>query len=146
MRPFLIGQYEQVAERLEHQAVRLAVASLRVRMTGDALAALLTGSTWATLVWPAASGRVSLAAAGTAVVGIRAASTAVDVIVRAAAKVFHTGLYVDDWQAFLVDAEQWRTTRGTTELPLAGPTAVRAEARALRSLRRLLDVLAAGPA
>ncbi|MFJ8746688.1 ATP-binding cassette domain-containing protein [Embleya sp. NPDC127516] len=128
MRPFLIGQYEQVAERLEHQAVRLAVASLRVRMTGDAIAGLLTGATWAALVWLAASGRVSLAAAGAAVVGIRVASAAVDSMVRAAAKVFHTGLYVDDWRTFLADAEQWRTTRGTTALPTAGPALVRAEA------------------
>ncbi|MFI6587457.1 ABC transporter ATP-binding protein [Embleya sp. NPDC050493] len=127
MRPFLIGQYEQVAERLEHQAVRLAVASLRVRMTGDALAGLLTGATWAALVWLAASGRVPLAAAGAAVVGIRAASAAVDAMVRAAAKVFHTGLYVDDWRAFLDDAERLRTARGTVPLPTTGPASVRAE-------------------
>lgn len=128
MRPFLIGQYEQVAERLEHQAVRLAIASLRVRMTGDALAALLTGATWGALVWLAASGRVSLAAAGAAVLGIRAASASVDTIVRAAAKVFHTGLYVDDWQAFLDDAEHRRTARGTAALPIGGPALVRADA------------------
>jgi ATP-binding cassette subfamily B protein len=128
MRPFLVGQYEQVAARLEDQALAAAKRSLRTRLAGDAMAGVLAAGTWAVLVWLAATGRVSLGAAGAAVVGIRAGSASVDAMVRAAAKVFHTGLYVDDWYAFLHEAKRWRIDRGDLPLPASAPDLVRADA------------------
>ncbi|MFF3505766.1 ABC transporter ATP-binding protein [Streptomyces sp. NPDC003247] len=60
-------------------------------------------------------------AAGTALFALRTATAALTTLTRAAARVFRTGLYLDDWAAFLDEADRHRTHRGARPLPDDGP-------------------------
>ncbi|MES9504018.1 ABC transporter ATP-binding protein [Streptomyces koyangensis] len=123
MGPFLSTRYRQVSDRLEHDVLTAALRSLRVQLTGDAASSLALAGCFAALAWMVTVGRIDLAAAGTALFALRTASAALTTLTRAAARVFRTGLYLDDWAAFLTDAERHRTRRGTLQLP-AGPPAL----------------------
>lgn len=123
---FLSVRYRQVSDRLEGEALAAAVRGLRVQLAGDAVSALTLCGTFAALAWLVVSGRLEAAAAGTALFALRAATAALTTLTRALARVFRTGLYLDDWAAFLDEADRHRAHRGTRPLPDDGPNVISA--------------------
>ncbi|QNP75781.1 ATP-binding cassette domain-containing protein [Streptomyces roseirectus] len=126
MGPFLSARYRQVSDRLETEAVTAALRGLRVQLAGDTLSALTLLAAFAALTLLVTTGRLEPAAAGTALFALRTATAALTTLTRAAARIFRTGLHLDDWSAFLDEAAQHRTHRGTRPLPPEGPTVISA--------------------
>jgi ATP-binding cassette subfamily B protein len=67
---------------------------------------------WSAVVWLLATGRVSVALAGTAVFALRSANASVQGLVSVGARMFRTGMYLDDWTKFLDEAGGYQMRRG----------------------------------
>ena len=106
--PFVLDEYRQLADTLCAQETTVAVSRARTQATGQALAGLGLGATFAMLGWLLHAGWIPLAVAGTAVIAIRASRLALTQLVQATNQLLEQGLYVADYQEFLADA----TARG----------------------------------
>lgn len=111
---------------------------LRVTMLGSVVRELMLGATWAALGWLAATGRMDLAIAATAVIAVRTSTGALTSLVMAAARLFRTSLYLDDWQALLRRAKALRAVRGTPQVPVGAPAEIRAVDKRTEPLERRL--------
>ncbi|WP_307814865.1 ABC transporter ATP-binding protein [Streptomyces sp. DSM 110735] len=129
---FLSTRYRQVSDRLETEALSAAVRGLRVQLLGETVSALTLCGTFAALGALVATGRLEAAAAGTALFALRAATAALTTLTRAARRIFRTGLHLEDWAAFLDEADQHRTHRGSRPLPDDGPHIISARGLTFR--------------
>ncbi|MFI8930661.1 ABC transporter ATP-binding protein [Streptomyces sp. NPDC053474] len=127
MAAFLIRQYRTVSARLEAEQLRATRQALVVQAIGDALTAVGTAATWGVLVLLVASGRMELAAAGTAALAVRASGAALATTVRAGARLFRTSLSLDDWARFLAVAQPWTAHPGTAAIAPDGPQTITAQ-------------------
>ncbi|MBT2511875.1 ABC transporter ATP-binding protein [Streptomyces sp. ISL-98] len=127
MAGFLTSWYREITDRIKATHRAAAPRVLRVTLLGAALSGLMLAATWVALGWLAATGRMDLAIAATAVIAVRTSTGALTSMVMAAARLFRTSLYLEDWQAFLRRAKALRAVRGTTQIPAAGPAEIRAE-------------------
>ncbi|MGW0607821.1 ABC transporter ATP-binding protein [Streptomyces sp. NPDC002640] len=123
---FLAVRYRQVSDRLEREALTAALRGLRVQLAGAAASTLALCGAVAALTGLLLTGRIEPAAAGTAVVALRTAAAALTTLTRTAARIFRTGLFLDDWAAFLHEAARHRTHRGIQRIPEPGPDVIRA--------------------
>jgi ABC-type multidrug transport system fused ATPase/permease subunit len=112
---FVRAEYRVVAELLQRQETAVGLSQARVKAVGRALSGLAMGLTIGLLGVLLQAGWVPLAVAGTALIAIRSASTALGRLVLAANLVFEQGLYVADYEAFRADA--LARTRPRTDLP-----------------------------
>jgi ATP-binding cassette subfamily B protein len=126
MAGFLIRQYRIVSGRLEAEQLRATRKALVVQGIGDALTAVGTTATWGVLVLLVATGRMELAAAGTAALAVRTSGAALATTVRAGARLFRTSLSLDDWARFLAVAKPWTCRRGTVQVAEDGPQVISA--------------------
>jgi ATP-binding cassette subfamily B protein len=126
MSRFLSIRYRQVSDRLEAEALTAALRGLRVQLAGDTVSALALAGTFAALAGLVVAGHLHAAAAGTALFALRTATAGLTTLTRCAARIFRTGLFLDDWAAFLDEADQHRTHRGTRPLPDDGPHVISA--------------------
>ncbi|MEU5431007.1 ABC transporter ATP-binding protein [Streptomyces olivoreticuli] len=117
MRGWLLSRFRTVTDRLEDEAARAGSTRARYQLTGDALAGTATAGVYAALLWLVASGRIPLAAAGTAVVAVQTSQRLLTGLVTGANATYKTGLYLGDWDRFLRDADA-RTARSTPRLPV----------------------------
>lgn len=129
---FLTTRYRQVSDRLEGEALKAAVRGLRVQLAGDAVSALTLCGTFAALAALVVTGHLPAAAAGTALFALRAATSALTTLTRASARVFRTGLFLDDWARFLLEAARHRARRGSLPLPADGPDVISARGLTFR--------------
>ncbi|WKX74069.1 ABC transporter ATP-binding protein [Streptomyces sp. XD-27] len=127
MAPFLTSWYREITDRIKATHRRAAPRVLRVTLLGATVSGLMLAATWAALGWLAATGRMDLALAATAVVAVRTSTGALTSLVMAAARLFRTSLYLEDWQAFLRRAKALRTERGTEMIPLGAPAVIEAK-------------------
>ncbi|MEU7043726.1 ABC transporter ATP-binding protein [Streptomyces varsoviensis] len=127
MAAFLTSWYRQITDRIKATHRAAAPRVLRATLLGAAVSGLMLGATWAALGWLAATGRMDLAIAATAVIAVRTSTGALASLVMAAARLFRTSLYLDDWQAFLRRTKALRAVRGTTPIPAGAPAEIRAE-------------------
>ncbi|MFI9817640.1 ABC transporter ATP-binding protein [Saccharothrix variisporea] len=104
--PFVLDEYRLAADPLRDEDVRLATAQARVRGVGRALAGLGLAVTYVVLGLLVRYEWVPLAVAGTAVIAIRVATTALNRLVLAANQLVEQGLYIADYQEFLASAAQ----------------------------------------
>lgn len=121
--PFLLAEYRQAADALRDQEVAVARAQARTQVLGRCATGLALGAAFAVLGLLLTAGWLRLAAAGTAVLAIRSAFGALGRLVRAGNQLFEQGLYVADYQAFLVDAAGRRPPRRDRSAP-AAPAAI----------------------
>nr|WP_018547891.1 ATP-binding cassette domain-containing protein [Streptomyces sp. LaPpAH-108] len=126
MSGFLQRWYREITDRIKATHRAAAPRVLRVTLAGSAVGGLMLAATWAALGWLAASGRMDLAVAATAVVAVRTCTGALTSLVMAAARMFRTSLYLEDWQAFLRRATALRAERGTRRIAADGPTVIEA--------------------
>ncbi len=104
--PFVLREYEVVADPLRDEDIRRGVAQARVRGIGRALAGVGLAVTYVVLGLVVHAEWVPLAIAGTAVIAIRAATTALNRLVLAANQLVEQGMYVADYLAFLQSAQR----------------------------------------
>ncbi len=102
--PFVLHEYRIVADPLRAEDVRRGVAQARVRGLGRALTGIGLAVTYVVLGLLVHAGLVPLAVAGTAVIAIRVATTALNRLVLAANQLIEQGMYVNDYLAFLDEA------------------------------------------
>ncbi len=105
MRTWLLKRFTDVTTRLEEHAAQVGSTSARYLITGDALAGTCTVGVYATLIWLTSTGRVPLAAAGTAVIAVQTSQRLLTQLVTGVNGAYKTGLYLGDWADFLTDAE-----------------------------------------
>jgi ATP-binding cassette subfamily B protein len=125
MASFLLGTYRSIGERVNASDVRAAGRGARMSFVGAAAGGLASGLVWTALVYLLATGRLSVASAGTAIFALRTVNASVQSLVYGGARLFRTGLYVDDWSRFLGQAGGFRMRRGRIAPP--DPAEVRAE-------------------
>ncbi|WP_327073215.1 ABC transporter ATP-binding protein/permease [Kitasatospora purpeofusca] len=110
--PFMMGKYRAAEARIVAITDRAGTQAARVSL----LAALATG-TGAALMWGAllvlvSTGRIGLAAAGSATFALRTAAGGVQGMVGNGARLYRMGLYLDDFFSFLDEAGGHRIARG----------------------------------
>ncbi|WP_051970204.1 ATP-binding cassette domain-containing protein [Kitasatospora azatica] len=118
---YLLGRYRAAGARIDRTSDAAAWRSARVSLAGAALAGLGAGVLWLALGWLLATGRLSVASAGTAVIAVSSSSQAVQGIVGYGTDLYRTGLYLDDWSTFVDEAAGRRLARGAVK---PGPPAV----------------------
>lgn len=126
MSGFLMTWYREITDRIKATHRAAAPRVLRVTLAGSAASGLMLAATWAALGWLAATGRMDLAVAATAVVAVRTSTAALTSLVMAAARTFRTSLYLEDWQSFLRRAKALRAERGTKAIPAGAPAVIEA--------------------
>ncbi|CAM5273743.1 ATP-binding cassette domain-containing protein (plasmid) [Streptomyces viridifaciens] len=125
MAGFLLGRYRHHAALVREREHQAAWRSAKIAAIGSAVAGLSSALLWGALVALLASGHMSLARAGTAVLALQAVSTALWGMVIAAGRLFRTSTYLGSWRTFLEEAAEHRLTRGTT--PVVEARVFRAE-------------------
>ncbi|SOB85369.1 ATP-binding cassette domain-containing protein [Streptomyces sp. 1331.2] len=110
--PFLMAKYRRAEAKIVAATDRATREAAKVSL----LAALGTGAgsalIWGTLLYLVASGRIDLAAAGTATFALRTASSGLQGLVGNGARLYRMGLYLDDYFTFLDEAGGHRIRRG----------------------------------
>ncbi|WP_251061556.1 ABC transporter ATP-binding protein [Streptomyces sp. ISL-100] len=127
MSGYLIAWYREITDRIKATHRRAAPRILRVTLIGTTASGLMLALTWIALGWLAASGRMDLAIAATAVIAVRTSTGALTSLVMAAARLFRTSLHLEDWQSFLRRAESLRAVRGPAQIPAHAPAEIRAD-------------------
>lgn len=127
MRPWLLSQFETVTERLTAHAARVGRETGRYQLMGDALAGAAAVLVYATLAALVMSGRVPLAAAGTAVVAVQASRVMLNGLVSGMNGAYKTGLYLGDWSSFVEDGERRARTKDFSVSVPAEPEMIQAK-------------------
>ncbi|RSM86506.1 ABC transporter [Kibdelosporangium aridum] len=104
--PFVLHEYRIVADPLRDEDIRRGVAQARVRGVGRTLAGVGLAVTYVVLGLLVHASWVPLAVAGTAVIAIRASTTALNRLVLASNQLVEQGMYVADYLAFLDSAQR----------------------------------------
>lgn len=112
MAKVLLGKYREVGDRLTEEQTRAAWRSSWIQVGGAAAGGLATVMVWSVLVFLLASGRMSVASAGTAVFALRTASAGVAGMVGYGAQLYRASLYLDDLWNFVDEAGGYRMNRG----------------------------------
>ncbi|MET9932320.1 MULTISPECIES: ABC transporter ATP-binding protein [unclassified Streptomyces] len=127
MRPWLLARFEEVTERLTAHAARVGRETGRYQLLGDAMAGAAAMLVYAALAALVVSGRVPLAAAGTAVVAVQTSRMMLAGLVSGMNTTYKTGLYLGDWADFVTDAEKRTQARNFTGTIPAEPDVIRAK-------------------
>ncbi|MGK5628757.1 ABC transporter ATP-binding protein [Streptomyces sp. URMC 123] len=123
MSAYLRYWFTELSARIDARTRATAPRMLRVGLLGYLGGGLMLVLTWVTLAWLAITGRVDMAVAATAVVAVRTSTAALTSLISAGVALFRTGLYLDDWQAFLRRTDELAAVRGT--LDPGPPTEIR---------------------
>ncbi|MDF2254389.1 ABC transporter ATP-binding protein [Streptantibioticus ferralitis] len=140
MASFLLSTYRRIAERVNASERQAAGRGALMALLGAACGGLASGLVWAALVMLLATGRISVASAGTAVLALRTVTSSVQSLVAGGARTFRIGMYLEDWSTFVDEAGGYRLCRGT--LTPKDPEEIRAENLVYRyegSQRNALD-------
>ncbi|MGW5719478.1 ABC transporter ATP-binding protein [Amycolatopsis sp. NPDC003865] len=100
----LLGEYRRISRSLTREEVRLAHRSNLVRTTGRAAAGFGTAVAYLVLGWLLYTGGMELALAGTAVLAMRTASTALSNTMRAVNSLYEDSFYIGFYNQLLVES------------------------------------------
>ncbi|WP_190197700.1 ATP-binding cassette domain-containing protein [Streptomyces djakartensis] len=117
MTGYLAYWYRALSERIDQRTLTAAPRMLRIALWASAFSGLFLLLTWTALAWLAATGRVGLPVAATAVVGVQTALAALSQVVIHGAALFHTSLYLADMRSFLDTATEQAPKRGGLTIP-----------------------------
>ncbi|NGO78774.1 ATP-binding cassette domain-containing protein [Streptomyces sp. YC504] len=112
MTGYLVYWYRALSRRIDERTLAAAPRLLRIVLASSALGGVFLLGTWATLAWLAATGRVALPVAATAVVAVQTTLAALSQFVIHGAAMFHTSLYLADMRSFLDMAAERAPKRG----------------------------------
>jgi ATP-binding cassette, subfamily B, bacterial len=114
---YLMERYSRVAAQQARAELRVARSQSLARVAGSVLGGLGTALVYLALGLLTLRGLVPLAAAGTAVLAIRAGQTALDTLIHATNDLYEQGLYFTDYVTFCAAAEARAATGGDTAVP-----------------------------
>jgi ATP-binding cassette subfamily B protein len=120
MTGFLLSRYRHHAQLVHDRERRAAWQSAKIAAVGSAVAGLTSLLLWGALVILLATGHMSLARAGTAVLALQTVSAALWGMVVAAGRLFRTSTYMNSWKSFLEETAEHRLARGTAQISQAG--------------------------
>ncbi|WP_280871921.1 ATP-binding cassette domain-containing protein [Streptomyces sp. MJP52] len=112
MTDYLVFWYRTLSQRCDRRTLAAAPRTLRISLFSALVSGVFLVVAWGALAWLAASGRIELAVAATAVVAVQTTLAALSQVVVNGAAVFHTSLYLGDMQTFLDDAAARAPRRG----------------------------------
>ncbi|MCT4351721.1 ABC transporter ATP-binding protein/permease [Streptomyces sp. Je 1-79] len=117
--PFLVTRYRGLAASVSAAERGAADTGAWMGLAGAAVGGVASATVWAALLWLLATGRMDLAAGGSAVFALQTATGSVRGIINGGARLVRTGWYVQDWQKFLDNAhgQAMAASRGTDRLP-----------------------------
>ncbi|MEU9190110.1 ABC transporter ATP-binding protein [Streptomyces sp. NPDC048484] len=120
MAGYLLHWYRTLSKQADARSLAATPRILRIALGSAACGGVFLVGTWTALYWLAATGRIALAIAATAVFAVQTTLGALTQLVRSAAAVFHTSLYLGDMTDFLDEAEQKAPHRGelTAQAPI----------------------------
>ncbi|TLS44384.1 ABC transporter ATP-binding protein [Streptomyces montanus] len=110
--PYLLSRYKASAERVEATSDTAAWDRAKIAVVGAAATGLASSAVWGAVFLLLGTGRISAAAAGTAVFALRSAATGLQGLVGYGRDLLRTGLYLDDWERFVTEAAGQRLDRG----------------------------------
>lgn len=114
MTDYLLFWHRSLSDRCDRRNLAAAPRTLRISLVSSVAAGAFLLATWGALAWLAATGRIGVALAATAVVAVQTTLAALSQVILNGAALFHTSLYLTDMQAFLDDAEARAPKRGTS--------------------------------
>ncbi|MEW2293008.1 ABC transporter ATP-binding protein [Streptomyces sp. NPDC006743] len=117
MTGYLIHWYRALSDRIDARVLAAAPRMLRITLATSALGGVFLLAAWAALAWLAATGRVALPVAATAVVAVQTTLGALSQFVMHGAALFHTSLYLADMRSFLDMARARAPRRGELAVP-----------------------------
>jgi ATP-binding cassette subfamily B protein len=127
MRDFLLRSYDMLASYERGARLRLARRQDLVRLAGDAAGGAGIGLVYLVLGVLVTYGWIGLPAAGTAVLSIQLAVSALSGLLLTANQCYESGLYANDYLNFCNQAERKTTKQAATALPAPqGFSAIRA--------------------
>ncbi|MFI6277904.1 ABC transporter ATP-binding protein [Streptomyces sp. NPDC050988] len=115
--PYLLSKYRASAQRVEATSDTAAWDRAKIAVIGAAATGLASAVLWGAVFVLLGTGRISAAAAGTAVFALRSAATGLQGLVGYGRDLLRTGLYLDDWERFVTEAAGQRMARGTITPP-----------------------------
>ncbi|WP_406732257.1 ABC transporter ATP-binding protein [Streptomyces sp. NBC_01794] len=130
MAEFLLNRYRAIGNRVDSATDKAVHQGARYAIVGATAGGLAAGLVWVALALLLASGRMSVASAGTAVFALSTVGSSLRGVVGYGTRLFRTGLYLDDWAEFIEEAGGHRLNRGVLAPP--SPRTVRAEALTYR--------------
>ena len=117
MRDFLLRSYDVLASYERNVRMRLARRQSLVRLAGDAAGGIGIGIVYLVLGVLVAEGWIGLPQAGTAMLSIQLAVSALSGLLLTANQCYESGLYVNDYLTFCQQAERNTATTPTGTLP-----------------------------
>jgi ATP-binding cassette subfamily B protein len=111
--PYLLEKYKASAERVEATSNTATWDRAKIAVLGATATGLASSAVWGAVLLLLGTGRISAAAAGTAVFALRSAATGLQGLVGYGRDLLRTGLYLDDWERFVKEAAGQRLNRGT---------------------------------
>ncbi|MGA5506979.1 ATP-binding cassette domain-containing protein [Streptomyces umbrinus] len=115
MRPYLYYWYSTMCDRVVGRELAGSRPYLLVTLLAASLSGLFTVGMWASLAGLVLTGAMSTAAAGTAIVASQTSGRALNSLVRYSAVMFHHGLYLHDYYAFIAAYQSTTAKRGDTQ-------------------------------
>ncbi|MFK0258259.1 ABC transporter ATP-binding protein [Streptomyces sp. NPDC090445] len=112
MAPFLLGTYRRITNRVTQVHQQAVTDGARTALLGALGGGAASTLVWGVLIALLATGHLSVAAAGTAVLALRTVTGSVQSVVRMSAVIFRTGMYMDDWSQFLEETGGYRLKGG----------------------------------
>jgi ATP-binding cassette subfamily B protein len=122
----LLGEYRRISRSLTREEIRLAHRSNLVRTTGRAAAGLGTAVAYLVLGWLLYTGAMELALAGTAVLAMRTASTALSNTMRAVNSLYEDSFYIGFYNQLLGESVKLQPPPTALTAP-ADPAEIRLE-------------------
>lgn len=115
--PYVEAEFGRAAEALERHLRKLGLCETRALTIGRLAAALGFGLALLALGWLLLEGQIALAAAGTAVIAIRAAAAALSELMQLINELFQKALYISDYVGFIDECRQRRPAATGTATP-----------------------------
>jgi ATP-binding cassette subfamily B protein/ATP-binding cassette subfamily C protein len=118
MRPFLLDRLGRVMSYVRNAELTAARRQTTTKVVASGLGGVATAGVYAALGGLLAVGALPLSAAGTAVLAIRSAGSALQNLMYAVNQCYEEGLYFSDYLAFCADAESRLRAPGVADVPL----------------------------
>ncbi|GAA2395175.1 ABC transporter ATP-binding protein [Dactylosporangium salmoneum] len=127
MRPFLLREYDQMARAETVTELDVVRRQTVTRLIGSVFSGIATAGVYAVLGALLIEGSLPLASAGTAVLALQAARTALALAVTNVNRVYEEGLYFSDYTGFLERAGQRMPRIPAQRGPLPAPHTISVE-------------------
>ena len=115
--PFLRQRWDRLVQERIDEAAQVVRGNMRRAGLGGVVTSVLTAGVFGVLVWLLLGGRIDIAGAGVAAVGIQQLGSRLESLSMGASSMFEASLFLDDTLDFLSRAEDQAKLRPTAAAP-----------------------------